>query len=219
MTVTIALTHAEGESLGISLRYSKAMGRVVVQNVQPDGIGAKAGLQNGMQILTINGEPFNGDDKAAGEAIKSTLDLSFGVEMPVSELEQVEMQDLQPVAAIPAGGLAPPGAPPGGEYKNVKYTGCITVFCGLLTFGFACFCPCDEKEVYVCADGSQWKRSGGLWAPGREEDHRSPAHFELQRAAELEAAAARVAEEVESIRESTRRTESERRGTSERRTE
>ena len=59
----------------------------------------------------------------------------------------------------------PPGAPPGGTFRQVKFcgpntfmVGCVLVICGLPPA--VCCCPCDQTTVYVAPDGTFWTQQG-----------------------------------------------------------
>merc|ERR1712216_457622 len=54
------------------------------------------------------------------------------------------------------------GAPPGGEYRMVKYVGCCTMFVGLVLFIPTCCCPCDSKEHYIAPDGTHYMPTGAV---------------------------------------------------------
>ena len=59
----------------------------------------------------------------------------------------------------------PPGAPPGGAYRQVKFCGAMTCMVAVCLVIFSlpplvCCCPCDQKTVYVAPDGSLWSPEG-----------------------------------------------------------
>ena len=57
--------------------------------------------------------------------------------------------------------VPPPGAPPGGEWKNEKYCGCISCLACMVCGCLVLLCgPYDERTVYVLTDGKKYKEDG-----------------------------------------------------------
>jgi hypothetical protein len=54
-----------------------------------------------------------------------------------------------PVQQIIDQRVAMRGMAPGGEYKQEKYCGWMTVVVGVLCCPCVCFCPFDSREVYI----------------------------------------------------------------------
>jgi len=74
-------------------------------------------------------------------------------------------QPVNPVAVNPVAvnqTNAPPGAPPGGHYEEIKYCGVISWVIALFFGVCACVpcCPCDSQEYYRAPDGSLWTSNG-----------------------------------------------------------
>ena len=63
-------------------------------------------------------------------------------------------------------GQAPYGAPPGGTWVREPYCGPITLLIGICFFLPSCFCPCDQRNVYIAPNGYKYNEHGGIMSQG-----------------------------------------------------
>ncbi|KAL1504530.1 hypothetical protein AB1Y20_010932 [Prymnesium parvum] len=79
----------------------------------------------------------------------------------------------QPVGAyggahVSPAGFVPAGAPPGGFVVSESYCGprswtlcCLLVLCNMAPFACCiCCCPCDQRDLYVTAEGNKYTLDG-----------------------------------------------------------
>ena len=63
-------------------------------------------------------------------------------------------------------GTPPVGAPAGGVWARESFCGPVTLLIGICFFIPSCFCPCDQRNVYIAPDGMKYNEvsagRGGL---------------------------------------------------------
>lgn len=141
-TVTIHKPEADSR-FGICMKMVGT--NLIIDSFADGSASAKSDLEVNDVLKKINGECV-ADDKEAVEKLKAA---------PVGDVT-FEVSRVYRAPRVP-----PPGAPPGGEWKNEKYCGCISCLACMVCGCLVLLCgPYDERTVYVLTDGKKYKEDG-----------------------------------------------------------